>query len=1170
MRQISLLLLAMLCSWSITFSQTITTFQDNLATPAGLEVDANGNVWVTQVGVGINDGKVSVIEPDGTIHDVITGLPSSVNPAAGETIGAWRTMQMPDNRLLVVSGEGSNALSGSLLTYDLTGYSLGDPAKDASDYESVFNVQDFVFAQGFEESNIYSVAMNAAGDMFIVDAAANAIIKRDIATDELSVFAEIENINTQFVPGNPAINAVPTKIISDGSDGFYVGTLTGFPFRGGTAQVLHLAADGTIPDTLAQFLTMVVDMAVDPTDGELVILEFGNFAFGQGFIPGSARLVKLDSNDSSYSTMADGFGPASAFTFDENGNAYASSIFTGEILKMEFEAPANDALCDAMPVTIGADCNGIPNINNRLATAETNEPDFICAGAPTPIVKNSVWYSFVAPENDVHILAVSDDPASDSPFQLSLFSSNNDCSDLSDLESLACNLLSTNLEVGGSLIGTGLTAGETYYVQVSGRLFNPFQTLYSDIGCLTISEITTPSNDDACNAISLEIDAPAQIFSNLLATGEEGEIAITPPSHSFFDFFGTEEGWALGSVLNNSVWFNFTTPADGGNFQIDLSASETLPGNFNAQAAVYEVEECGDFTTYTYVRAFDNEERFYLPNQPEIISAFNIAPKMNLFDLEGNKTYAIVVNGIDNFSTFFGSSPTRDQGIFSIAVETLASAEAATIETSDPTIICVGEDEMNEIDVEIVDPGVGEYQRWVITDEDLNITGFSTPPFRFNDVEPGVSFIWLLTYNEITGVEFGGNGSDFEGDFEISNPIEVIKVAAEECEFNDLELILYVDNQLYNQYEEVLYTVVASNNGARPATDVKISVGLPEGMVYSNHFAEAGEYNLYFETWTIDELAPGESVYFDLELFTLVSDVDIPNFVQVMSASGIDTDSSPGNNNSQIPTEDDEAAITLKPAVNGGVGGSVEGEDVDLELSIEGESATYTNFEDYVFTFTLTNNGEYDAYEVQVNLTPPTNAVYTGNAIDPLSISNGDFNGYFQTWKIPYLPAGETATMSIEVFPLIGNDPMVFYGEVFIVLGNDVDSYPGNGTAPTPNEDDEAVAIIENGAPSLVDGNESQALISTQSGLNLIKGGYQIFPNPASERITIAHQSVGEYLTNFQLLSVEGKVIRQYPIEMMKGLNTLEINVKDLENGMYFIQTIDSEGKSTSLRFTKM
>ncbi|MEL6945537.1 MAG: hypothetical protein AAFO82_23020, partial [Bacteroidota bacterium] len=153
----------------------------------------------------------------------------------------------------------------------------------------------------------------------------------------------------------------------------------------------------------------------------------------------------------------------------------------------------------------------------------------------------------------------------------------------------------------------------------------------------------------------------------------------------------------------------FTTPAEGGSFTIDLSSSFGLAGNFNTQVAVYEAMDCNDFSTFNLVGAADNA-------LPVGFGALSVSPTLDLFCLEGNKTYYVVVDGGSSF--FF--RPIASQGLFFIQVlkQQLDSLEARLL-VEPPT--CVG-DENGSILVAGVG-GAGEYDyRWSTGDSITNLT----------------------------------------------------------------------------------------------------------------------------------------------------------------------------------------------------------------------------------------------------------------------------------------------------------------------------------------------------------------------------------------------------------------------------------------------------------------
>ena len=126
----------------------------------------------------------------------------------------------------------------------------------------------------------------------------------------------------------------------------------------------------------------------------------------------------------------------------------------------------------------------------------------------------------------------------------------------------------------------------------------------------------------------------------------------------------------------------------------------------------------------------------------------------------------------------------------------------------------------------------------------------------------------------------------------------------------DLDLSMTTQSTTYDIYEVVRYRIEVTNNSGTTATGVTVKAGLPDGMVFTNATVNNGNYNLFFEEWTIDFIGAGTTATLDLDLFTLVSDVDITNYAEIFIADQQDPDSTPGNFTGQV-NEDDEASVTL-------------------------------------------------------------------------------------------------------------------------------------------------------------------------------------------------------------------------------------------------------------------
>lgn len=146
----------------------------------------------------------------------------------------------------------------------------------------------------------------------------------------------------------------------------------------------------------------------------------------------------------------------------------------------------------------------------------------------------------------------------------------------------------------------------------------------------------------------------------------------------------------------------------------------------------------------------------------------------------------------------------------------------------------------------------------------------------------------------------------------------------------DLELSITAPSE-YKIYEPIPYQITVENTGTLHATDIKINSPLPAGLVYTSDDVTTGDFNLYYEDWTIPELAAGESATLDLVLFPLVNNAPLSLFAQITAASPEDWDSTPDNNFDQNEVNEDDEAIAISypmmPLVN-----ALNWNPLDIEL----------------------------------------------------------------------------------------------------------------------------------------------------------------------------------------------------------------------------------------------
>jgi hypothetical protein len=249
-------------------------FASGLAGAVGLTDDDKGNVWISQVGDGTGTtGKVSVITPDGTVYTAITGFVSGISPESMPT--GLNHLLFRDKKLYILNG-----VDDKLYIANVAGFVPGVSSLMASELD-VEDIGTYVTDQhpnapDDKDSNPYNLAFGPNGDLFIADAGANAIVRRDKNTKGLSIYAVFPDYPNP-VAGEKSIDAVPTGLAFDGSD-FYVTTLTGSPFHDGLASIYKVSGSGPVPVTPTvnrSGFSGLTDLTFGPGNKKLIVTEFG-------------------------------------------------------------------------------------------------------------------------------------------------------------------------------------------------------------------------------------------------------------------------------------------------------------------------------------------------------------------------------------------------------------------------------------------------------------------------------------------------------------------------------------------------------------------------------------------------------------------------------------------------------------------------------------------------------------------------------------------------------------------------------------------------------------------------------------------------------------------------------------------------------------------------------
>ncbi len=267
---------------------TSAPYASGLIAPLGMALDDKGRIWVTENGAGANDGKVKVISPNGSVTTAISGFNSIIDPFEGLPAGLTH-LAIRDEKLYILHG-----VEGKLFIMNIDDYSISQPPKIASSL-IVEDLSTFIKGQDLtldNNSNVYNLTFGKTGDIFIADAGANAIIKRDKQTKALSVFAKIPGHQVPANPfGIPFTDAVPTGIVWDG-DNFLVSTLGGFPFSEAASPIFQISPSGSVSVYASGFSTLT-DICLTPQK-EPLVLQFSKFVFAPptffGFQPFMGRI----------------------------------------------------------------------------------------------------------------------------------------------------------------------------------------------------------------------------------------------------------------------------------------------------------------------------------------------------------------------------------------------------------------------------------------------------------------------------------------------------------------------------------------------------------------------------------------------------------------------------------------------------------------------------------------------------------------------------------------------------------------------------------------------------------------------------------------------------------------------------------------------------------------
>lgn len=245
----------------------------------------------------------------------------------------------------------------------------------------------------------------------------------------------------------------------------------------------------------------------------------------------------------------------------------------------------------------------------------------------------------------------------------------------------------------------------------------------------------------------------------------------------------------------------------------------------------------------------------------------------------------------------------------------------------------------------------------------------------------------------------------------------------------DLTLTKTADQSSVLVGQDVIFTILVTNNGPSAATGIEVEDQLPAGLTLQSATPSQGTFSS--GTWDVGTIANG-----DQATLTLVAEVTgagpYSNIAQVTASDLPDPNSTPGNSD---PNENDQSTAT------------VGGLQIDLELEKTVSPATIRAGEQAVYALTIVNNGSAPATGVAI-----TDVLPSGLTLASSSTSHGTYAG--SMWTVGNLAISESATLMLTVTATT-DGTFVNSAEVTAANESDPDSTPGNNQA---SEDDQASA----------------------------------------------------------------------------------------------------------------
>ncbi|MBW4425279.1 MAG: ScyD/ScyE family protein [Nostoc desertorum CM1-VF14] len=362
----------------VASAASFSVIADGLYNAGGLSFSPDGNLYVTEAGIGGSgacvppssgqgdslcygtSGAVTKIE-NGKTERILTGLPSLALPDGTGAAGPRDIKFDAQGKPYVLIGYGANPVfrDRNLGDTDLGKIIAAD--FNTNSWASVADLANYELANNPDGGDVGSNPLGFAMDgnkLVAVDAGANNLLSvnadgsnlqaivafpQDIlanpvfppsgtpSNEPAQVPSQGEEVRSQF-----ATQPVPSSVTKGPDGAYYVSQFTGFPFPEDGAKIYRVGADGK-PSVFADGFTQLTDLEFD-TEGNLYALQYANQSAWKGDFDGS--VIKM-ATDGTRTTLMSGNGleSPSALTIGADGAVYVTNRGDrpglGQVLRIE-------------------------------------------------------------------------------------------------------------------------------------------------------------------------------------------------------------------------------------------------------------------------------------------------------------------------------------------------------------------------------------------------------------------------------------------------------------------------------------------------------------------------------------------------------------------------------------------------------------------------------------------------------------------------------------------------------------------------------------------------------------------------------------------------------------------------------------------------------------------